>query len=114
MHQFTASDGSLVRDGQTLRQNYACTHREIKTGADLRATLRAGPFAWPGGYPLFLLTNEGDTLSFAAAFERIEEETRAIRLGERSRIVACDVNWEDPDMLCAHLGHQIPSAYKPD
>ena len=36
-----------------LRSNYCRTHRNIKSVADLKATLRNGAhYAWPGGYPL--------------------------------------------------------------
>lgn len=30
-----------------LRKNYARHHREIKTVADFKATLRGGQYAWP-------------------------------------------------------------------
>jgi hypothetical protein len=34
--------------------------------SELKSILRAGPYAWPGGYPLYFLTIDGGTLSFAA------------------------------------------------
>jgi hypothetical protein len=37
------------------------------------------PYAWPGGYPRFFITNDGEALSFAAARENqllIEQSIR--------------------------------------
>jgi hypothetical protein len=111
---FACSSGDLIRStgsAAVVRANYSQTHRDIKTGADLRATLRAGPFAWPGGYPLYFITNDGEALSFAAVLDRIEEETRAIRDRSRSRVIACEVNFEDGTLVCTHTGESIPAAY---
>jgi hypothetical protein len=114
---FACSSGELIRatgPATVVRANYRTTHAQIASGADLRATLRNGPYAWPGGYPLYFVTNDGEVLSFAAVLERIEEETRLIRSGERSRIVACDVNYEDAALYCSHSNERIPSAYAED
>lgn len=46
---------------QAIRQNYKCAHRDIKTTADLKATLRV-KYAWPGGYEIVYLTNDGAIL----------------------------------------------------
>lgn len=34
---------------------------------DLKAALRQGPYAWPGGYPLYFITSDGMTISFETA-----------------------------------------------
>lgn len=74
------------------------------------------PYAWPGGYPRFFITSDGAALSYAAARECQGEIDSAI--GSQSncgwRIVACDVNWEDPDLICDHTGARIESAYSED
>lgn len=116
------SDGNLypfVGDGRLLpvRTNYALTHREIKSGQDLRATLRAGPYAWPGGYTLYFVTEDGEALSFQTVRENLREVTIAIRSAKwgRSnngwRVVGCDVNYEDGELFDAHTNERIPSAY---
>lgn len=71
------------------------------------------PYVWPGGYPRYFVTLDGEALSYEAAKENqplIEQE-----IEERSncgwRVVACDVNWEDPALICVHTGKTIPSAY---
>lgn len=87
------------------------------TLAQIKTALRAGPYAWPGGYPLFFVTQDGAALSFDAA----QAEFRNIvwdHLNDAStgwRIAGQDVNWEDSDLYCDHTGARIPSAYaEPD
>jgi len=113
---FICSSGDLVRATgpcTVVRERYSHTYREIRTGAQLRATLRAGPYVWPGGYPLFFLLSDGACASFAAVRANLPQCTRAIR--DRShdgwRIVGCDVNWEDADMVCAISDEPIAPAY---
>lgn len=111
------SDGSLITASgpmRTVRENYSITHREIRSGQDLRSTLRAGSFVWPGGYPLYFITDDGEELSFDAVRENIREVISAIRRRDSTggwRVIACDVNWEDSEMVCAHTGQRIESAY---
>jgi hypothetical protein len=50
-----------------LRPNYRRTHPEIRNVADFKATVRAGGFAWPGGYPLYLICSDGGSLCFDCA-----------------------------------------------
>jgi hypothetical protein len=76
----------------------------------------ANPYAWPGGYPRFFLMNDGECLSFAAARDNAELIRESIANNSRDgwQVVACDVNWEDADMVCAHTGEPIECAYPPD
>lgn len=82
------------------------------TVRDFMNELRSGQYAWPGGYPKFFLTSDGEALSYKYAKENIFAICRAIRdgLNDGWRVVACDVNWEDPDLFCAG-GDRIESAY---
>lgn len=83
------------------------------TTHDLKNALRAGPYAWPGGYPLFFITSDGAALSFDAVRQEIRQVFWSIRNGVNDgwRVVAVDVNWEDPDLTCEHTGRLIPSAF---
>ena len=45
---------------------------KISTIGDFRAALKEGPFAWPGGYPLFFICNDGAALSYDYAKENTE------------------------------------------
>ena len=91
-------------------------HESIDTGLQFRETLRAGPYAWPGGYPLALLADDGESLCFDCAKDNARQIIRSIR--DRSRdgwqIVGCFVHWEGEPLQCAHCGKAIPSAYGSD
>lgn len=125
-HLFASSSGELydtrvLRWSQKppLREVYRRTYQAIETVAQFKATLRNGAFAWPGGYPLFLLTADGATLHFDCARKNARDIYSAIgdkRYGASSgwRVVACDVNWEDSEMQCAQCSKRIESAYSED
>jgi hypothetical protein len=87
------------------------------TLAEIKQRLRAGPYAWPGGYPVYFITSQGDTLSFEAVRENWRDVVAA-HICERYRrhgngwdVAACEINWEDPDLYCEHTGKRIKSAY---
>lgn len=83
------------------------------TVKQLKEQLRAGQYAWPGGYPLYFIASDGEALSFDAVRENYRQVIEAIRDRDRNgwRVVGCDVNWEDADLYCAHTGQRIESAY---
>jgi len=99
-----------------VRPKYRYHHRDIRTVAQFKATLRAGAYAWPGGYPLYFITSDGAALSFAAAREEYRNIIQSIsdRANDDWRIVACDVNYEDTELYCDHSNTRIPSAYGDD
>ena len=117
---FIECDGALYDTRESewfkrppLRANYCRTVRNIETVADLKATLRAGASAWPGGYPLFFITSDGAALSFETARAEFRLVADAIRERDSSgwRIVATDINYEDSSLICDHSGARIESAY---
>lgn len=99
-----------------LRTRYKYTHARIKTGAELRATLRAGAFAWPGGYPLYFITSDGGALAFDTVRDNLRSVLDSIRTkcDDGWRVVACEVNYEDPELYDDHTGEKIESAYGED
>lgn len=99
-----------------LRTNYRKAHREIKTVADFKATLRHGSYVWPGGYPLFLLTEDGAAFHFDCARKNARYIVASIQEGANDgwRCVGCDVNYEDDELVCDHCGKRIESAYGED
>lgn len=116
---FVSSSGDLVRlqgDITPVRPRYAFHHQSIESGLELRATLRAGPYAWPGGYPLYLITSDCEALCFDCGHAEFRQITRAIRdkSSDGWRVIACEVNYETPDLQCAHCNRPIPSAYRED
>lgn len=96
-----------------LRPNYSRHNREIRTVADLKAVLRAGPYAWPGGYPLMLICDDGGSLHFYCVRANLREVIAAIKDGHDSqwRVRYLEVNWEDAEAFCDHCGERIESAY---
>jgi len=118
-HLFASSEGALYdtrapswNSRPPLRKDYSAHHGLIRTLSQLKATLRAGGYAWPGGYPLYFVTADGAALSF----DTVRSEFRAVvdAFATRAvdwRIVACDANWEDTALHDAHTGELIPCAY---
>jgi hypothetical protein len=87
----------------------------IKTISDFRRAIRNGPYAWPGGYPLFFVMADGESLSFQAARENRRSILDALAHRTRDWLpVAFVTNWEDPDLTCVHTGERIESAYAED
>jgi len=93
------------------------TYARIATPLQFLQTLAAGPYAWPGGYPLFFVMQDGGALSFEAAAEQQEEILDAFQ-EEYSRsgwaVAGCEINYEDDDLYCDHTGKKIGSAYSVD
>lgn len=86
----------------------------IETIADFNKALEAGHYAFPGGYPLYFITAGSAALSFDAAIAEADRIREAIRDNDNTggwRVVACEVNWEDPALYCDHTNARIPSAY---
>lgn len=90
---------------------------EIQTPTQLKAILRAGAHAWPGGYPLYFVMNDGEAMSFKAVRDNLREVLQALKDEQRFddwRPAAIEVNWESTDLVCAHTTQPIPSAYGDD
>jgi len=96
-----------------LRAIYCKHFSRIETVAEFKATLRAGAYAWPGGYPLCFITADGAALSFNTVKANARWIIDAIAADDsRSgwRIAACAINWEDGALYCDHSGERIESA----
>lgn len=115
---FHTFEGDLYsnRTNEKVREKYAHHFAHITSGAQLRATLRAGEVTWPGCYPLFFITSDGAALSFDSVRENLRSVLDSIRTRSNDgwRVVACDVNYEDAQLYCAHSNKRIPSAYAED
>ena len=76
--------------------------------------LDAGPYAFPGGYPRFFITHDGEALSFESANKNRKLIVDAIESYDKSSgwlVIGCDINWEDNNLLCADTNKKIESAY---
>ncbi len=76
------------------------------------------PYAWPGGYPMYLVTRDGGALSHRACKEcwrEIVSSVLADQLNSGWYPEGIDINWEDTDLYCDHTNERIESAYaEPD
>lgn len=68
------------------------------------------PYAWPGGYPLHVITDDGAALCAKCCGSELASIDTSTR-GDGWRVIASDVNWEDADLYCDHCSERIPSAY---
>ncbi len=115
---FQLCGGDLFRksDNKKVRSHYAWQFRAPKCAWQVAACLRSGPYAWPGGYPIFFVADDGAALCFACVrkeFRRIAS-SHISKCNDGWRVIGCDVNWEDDACFCSHCNKQIESAYGGD
>lgn len=121
-HLFTSSsDGGLYdtrlpqwHKEKPLRAVFCRTFSQIENTLQLRATLRAGSHAWPGGYPLYFITDDGGALNFQTVKANLRSVCSSIRdkCGDGWRVVAVAINFEDNELTDSHTGKAIESAYR--
>ena len=63
-------------------------------------------FAWPGGYPIFYVSDYGAVLCPACANETAFDD-------DYETVIDYDANWEDPELFC-DCNKRIESAYGDD
>lgn len=91
---------------------------QINSISDFRKAVRNGPYAWPGGYPLYWIMSDGTAVAFDVA--RVSWEGRRMlealldNANDGWRPIALEINWEDTELYCEHTGERIPSAYGAD
>lgn len=72
--------------------------------------------AWPGGYPLYYLVEDGGVLCPGPECANGPEVVAETALVPSDRdpqwnVVGQEVNWEDASLICGHCGKRIESAY---
>lgn len=97
-----------------IRPGFSRTHRTINNTRELCATLRAGSHAWPGGYPIVLITDDGEMVHPGA----LAKDKGALFIAMHDvmhkfsgRIVGADIYFEGPIVQCAYTNADIESAY---
>jgi len=105
-------EGSLWRDSTIIRQDYARHHRDITNSLQLRSTLRAGEYAWPGGYQLAFITSDGALLCFDCVRKELRNVLDSIRTecDDGWRVVACDIRYDgelECGDYCDHCSKQL-------
>lgn len=88
----------------------------INTTLEMKKALRAGPYAWPGGYPLFFICDDGAELCCTCARKEVVNIFGSIarKQSDGWRVIGQDINWEDPELFCANCNERIESAYAED
>lgn len=124
-HFMIADDGALYdtradnwHKAPPIRKLYARHCARINSVAELKATLRAGAYAWPGGYPLYIVLSDGGLIKFSTAREELASLVSALRDYRRNhyensgwRPIACEVLYESAGDYDAHTGEELESAY---
>ena len=74
---------------------------------------RFSAYAWPGGYPVFHVCDDGAYLCPKCANApqwRHGGHSDETAWRDGWLIIGSDINWEDPDLYCDHCGERIESA----
>jgi len=77
-------------------------------------------YAWPGGYPLYFIMGDEESLSIDSARENWREICAAyiaphtLILPREWIVSGIDINYEHPALFCVHSGNRIESAYAED
>lgn len=93
-----------------LRRLYSYTFRDITNVMQLKATMRNGPYTWPGVYPLALYTADGGTLCFDCVKQEFKQTVWSLRnnCDDGWLVVACDIEHGDEEgVLCDHCNEAI-------
>ena len=82
---------------------------------NLRQAIRS-KYAWPGGYPLFLVMTDGGALCMDCARAEYKQIARSNRDNARDgwTPAGAEINWEDASLYCDHCSKRIESAYAED
>ena len=78
--------------------------------AELKTALRNGPYAWPGGYPVYFITDNGGVLSYKTVRNNLRLVFGAYP-GDGWKVAGHEINWEDGELFDDHTGERIESAY---
>ena len=72
-------------------------------------------YAWPGGYPVYMITTDGGALCPACVRAELRQIVAAARDDDMRSgwypAGAC-INWEDGELTCDHCNTRIESAYQ--
>lgn len=71
---------------------------------------RLSKWAWPGGYPIFYLDVENNTLCANCARKSDEDPDEVPQF----KPVDAGINYEDPSLYCDQCSERIASAYAED
>lgn len=83
---------------------------QINNIAELKASLRNGKYAWPGGYTVFYLCYDGEPLCFDCVKKEIRKVFYSMmhEVYDGWHIYGADLrdHYGDP-IICDHCGHEV-------
>src|SRR5690606_3191805 len=97
----------MVEENRTRNQETRERHR--KYGGKLHYSPWFDYYAWPGGYPLFYVTEDNGVLC-----PRCANKNRRLCLSPDDpqwHVVDYDINYEDEDLYCDNCSQPIECAY---
>ena len=70
-------------------------------------------YAWPGGYPIYYIADDGGVLCPTCVNKEIRRvvESTVTAAGDGFELVGAEVNWEDAALFCEHCNKRVQSAY---
>jgi hypothetical protein len=75
------------------------------------------PYAWPGGYPKYLVLQDGGVLCrhcTKSEYHLVCDAARAPEYRTGWEPVGVDINWEDSELTCDHCYARIECTCPPD
>ncbi len=83
-----------------------------KVPEDIKQVIK-NEYAWPGGYPMYLVTSDGAALCPKCCKAEYRQIVYSIKhnLQDGWKVEGYDINWEDPNLYCDHCSKRIESAY---
>ena len=110
---FYTFEGSLYRDGDystPFRENYDRHFRQISTVSQLKSTLRAGKYTFPGGYAVYFITSDGAVLSHDSVrseFRNVADSIRS-KANDGWRVIGIGCTCDDDEIPnCDHSGSPV-------
>ena len=88
----------------------------INSIADYRRAVLTGPYAWPGGYPLFAVMDDGEAMCWDCFVKERRRILESLRDNSRDgwKPAGIEINYEDSNCYCCHCNKLIESAYGED
>lgn len=85
----------------------------MKNTESLKNAIR-NPFAWPGGYPVYVILDDGEMLCHKCVKENYRQLLHSTRNHAKDgwEVIGAEVLWENEDALvCAHCSSVLEPAY---
>ena len=83
---------------------------DLSRSRDVAKYIARERYAWPGGYPLFAVTDDGAALCPDCCKTEYRQIAESIP-GDGWHTIRIDINYEDDDLFCDHCSNQIKYAY---